>query len=136
MPEGDAVGKSCAPVLRISRAVLGKKGCPGGSACQSCPPRMIWVSPRWVARALMSAAQLLWAYGVKSSGASLNCCLVIFPNRVEGGKTHCSSVSEAVGSYHPQAHVYEHGNLVSPSHGEIGEAMDLWRICQRVWLSF
>lgn len=57
---------------------------------------------------------------------------MVFPIRLEGGKTHCSSVSEAVGSYHPQAHVYEHGDLVSPSHGDIGEAMDLWRIYQRV----
>lgn len=53
---------------------------------------------------------------------------MILPNRVEGGKAHCSSVSEAVGSYYPQAHVYEHGDLVSPSHREIGEAMDLWRL--------
>mgnify|MGYP006950201784 FL=1 len=65
----------------------------------------------------MSAAQLLCEYGVKSSGASLGLLLDSNSyNTVGGGKTHCSSVSETIGSYHPESHVYEHGNLVPPSH--------------------
>lgn len=38
---------------------------------------------------------------------------------------HRPAVSQAVRSYHSQSHVDQHGDLISPSHRNVRETMDL-----------
>lgn len=58
MPEGDAVGQGGAPLkLLVPVSVRDSGGLAG--AYQSCPPRMIFDSPKWEASALISSAQRL-----------------------------------------------------------------------------
>jgi hypothetical protein len=44
---------------------------------------------------------------------------------LERAETYRPSVTHAVGRHDAEAHLQEHGDLIAPSHRDVGEAMDL-----------